>query len=271
MSRRAGAALLPLVLLALLAGCEDQPQLLLIGHRGSPWTELENSLAAFRAAYEQGADGVEFDVQQSRDGKIIVMHDETLDRTTRCSGEVAARSLVELASCSLDNGEPIRLLADVLKTIGPRFEIMFLELKVPEVKVPTDAAIRTYTDAVIEIVKASDHADKVVLISYSVIALRRIAERQGEGILAGWDDGEGESVALARRWEMPWSLMPVRSITPALGAVAAGLGQRVAVYQVDSPAQFLAAEDAGVRAMMADNIHQLCSLSGRRPRDAPTW
>lgn len=98
----------------------------------------------------------------------------------------------------------------------------------------------------------------------------RLAARQDDGITAGWDDSDGaESVVQARRHCMPWALMPVRSIDPRLGSVAIGLGQQVAVYQVNSPAQFLDAERAGVRAVMADSIRTICALVGKRPRDTP--
>lgn len=259
-----------LVALALLvSACAEPPQPLIIGHRGSPWDVAENSIAGFKLAYEQGADGIELDVQLTRDGKIIVMHDETLDRTTGCKGEVLARTLADLSACQLENGEPIRSLEDVLKLIGGHLDPIFVEIKTPEDRALPQVQLEAYTDAVVAVVKASGHTDRVVMISYDEAVLQRLSTQQG--IVAGWDDTEGGGVAKAKRWGLPWVLMPARSVDATLAAVAAGLQQQIAVYQVNTPAQFLEAQAAGVDAIMADSIHTICSLAGRRPRDAPSW
>ena len=251
------------------AGCEDTSDLLIIGHRGSPFEALENSMAGFELAYQHGADGVEFDVQVTRDGQAVVMHDETLDRTTLCAGEVAESTVEQLAACELQNGEPILTIEEALGDLTEWFEIVFLEIKTPEEKPLAPEVVIAFTDEVVDRVLASGRAEQVVIISYDKTVLQRLAARQDEGIVAGWDDSEGESVTRAKRSNMPWALMPVRSVDARLGAVAAGLGQKLAVYQVNSPAQFLEAEAAGVRAVMADSIYTICALMGRRPNDLP--
>ena len=81
--------------------CENEsirqpPRPLVLGHRGSAGLAPENTLAGIRAAARAGADGIEFDVQLSRDGVPVLIHDETLDRTTDGRGPVAARTRSEL-------------------------------------------------------------------------------------------------------------------------------------------------------------------------------
>jgi len=56
------------------------------GHRGASAIAPENTMAAFRLAIELGADGLEFDVQRTSDGELVVMHDAILDRTTNGTG-----------------------------------------------------------------------------------------------------------------------------------------------------------------------------------------
>jgi glycerophosphoryl diester phosphodiesterase len=63
-------------------------QPLIIAHRGSSAYAPENTLAAFQLAAEQGADAIELDVDLTRDGHAIIMHDATIDRTTDGSGVV---------------------------------------------------------------------------------------------------------------------------------------------------------------------------------------
>ena len=81
----------------------------IIGHRGVPWEAPENTLASLRLALERGLDGIEYDLQATRDGDPVLLHDTTLDRTTDGRGPVGERSLTELFS--LDAGS----------WFGPRF------------------------------------------------------------------------------------------------------------------------------------------------------
>ncbi len=67
-----------------------------IAHRGASGTFPENTVSAFRAAIDAGADMCELDVQLSRDGAIVVIHDDTVERTTDGKGEVAELTLEEL-------------------------------------------------------------------------------------------------------------------------------------------------------------------------------
>lgn len=79
---------------------------MLVGHRGGVRengrpVRLENSLAAIYAAIDLGLEMVELDVQKTRDGTYVVLHDSWLDRTTTCKGRLLDRSLSELAECRL--------------------------------------------------------------------------------------------------------------------------------------------------------------------------
>ena len=67
-----------------------------IAHRGASGTFPENTLSAFRAAIDAGADMCELDVQLTRDGAVVVIHDETVERTTDGKGEVAELTLEEI-------------------------------------------------------------------------------------------------------------------------------------------------------------------------------
>jgi glycerophosphoryl diester phosphodiesterase len=71
---------------------------LVVGHRGTTVAHAENTLPAFRYALA-GADGFETDLQLTRDGHIVLIHDDTMDRTTNCSGPVAALTLAEIERC----------------------------------------------------------------------------------------------------------------------------------------------------------------------------
>ena len=256
-------------LVPLATGCQEQREILIIGHRGSPYEVIENSLAGFELAYMQGADGVELDVGYTRDDQMIIMHDETVDRTTNCKGAVAELSWTELSTCKLENGEPVRLLTDLLPDLATWFSMIFLEIKIPDGEVLSAARKEAFVDQIARLVKTSGLARKFVLISYDRTALERLATWQEQGIVTGWDAHDDLSVARAKKWGMAWSLMPVAEVSRSSGTIARGLSKEVAVYQVNSPRQVLEAEDAQVSAMMSDSVRSLCAMLGRPKKDKP--
>ena len=69
---------------------------LIIAHRGDSANAPENTLAAFRLAYENGADGIELDTMLSADQRLVVIHDDTLDRTSNGHGKVGEMPLTAL-------------------------------------------------------------------------------------------------------------------------------------------------------------------------------
>ena len=100
----------------------------IIAHRGSKGTHPENTCIAFREAVRVGAEGIELDVHLSKDGYLIVMHDETVDRTTDGHGEIQQLTLNELKQ--LDAGswfqknpsvQCVPTLEDVLNCLVEQF------------------------------------------------------------------------------------------------------------------------------------------------------
>lgn len=89
---------------------------MIIGHRGARDLWPENSLGGFRKTLALGIDAVEFDVHQTSDGGIVVIHDPTLERTTLASGPVGERSLAEATAVELRDagGERVPTLDQVL-------------------------------------------------------------------------------------------------------------------------------------------------------------
>ena len=99
-----------------------------IGHRGAAGHAPENTLASIRTAIGFGVDFVEVDLQRSRDGRVVIIHDQTLDRTTNGKGKVAARSLAELQALDAGKGKRIPTLEELLELAEGRVGLM-LEVK----------------------------------------------------------------------------------------------------------------------------------------------
>ncbi|MCX6656023.1 MAG: glycerophosphodiester phosphodiesterase family protein [Candidatus Bathyarchaeota archaeon] len=99
-----------------------------IGHRGAAGYEPENTLRSFEAAVRLGADMVEFDIHLCGSGELVVIHDETVDRTTDGSGTVAGMTLRELKALDAGRGEKIPTLGEVFSQLRGRVT-MNIELK----------------------------------------------------------------------------------------------------------------------------------------------
>jgi glycerophosphoryl diester phosphodiesterase len=87
----------------------------LIGHRGCRGEEPENTLLGMRSALAKGVDGIEMDVHLTRDGKLAVIHDDTVDRTTNGQGAVSGFTYQALRRLDAGKGEKVPLLEEVLE------------------------------------------------------------------------------------------------------------------------------------------------------------
>lgn len=114
---------------------------LIIAHRGASAEKPENTLAAFRRALALGVDGLELDVQVTRDGVPVVFHDDSLRRLTGTPGRLTARSWRELQQLRVGGTEPIPRLADVLALVRGR-AVVQIELKRGTTVAPVIRAIR---------------------------------------------------------------------------------------------------------------------------------
>ncbi|PZX92391.1 glycerophosphodiester phosphodiesterase [Flavobacterium aquariorum] len=95
-------------------------KVLKIGHRGANGYEPENTLISFEKAIQMGADGIELDVHLSLDGHLIVIHDETIDRTTNGKGVVNQLTLQEVKSFRINDEQEIPTLEEVLDLVNRR-------------------------------------------------------------------------------------------------------------------------------------------------------
>ena len=108
---------------------------LIWGHRGASGYAPENTLPAFQLAAKMGADGVELDVQLTKDGELVVCHDETIDRTSNAKGWIKDFSLDELKKLDFSNGNfayegvQIPTLGEVLELLTPTGLTVNVEIK----------------------------------------------------------------------------------------------------------------------------------------------
>ncbi|MDO5535281.1 MAG: glycerophosphodiester phosphodiesterase [Propionibacteriaceae bacterium] len=143
-------------------------------HRGASGYAPENTLPAFELALEQGADGFELDVQLTRDDEVVVIHDETLERTTDGHGWVADHSLDDLKKLDASYGNAkyagtqIPTLAEVFDLVRDSGARVNIELKNSEIR------YKGLEERVLALVESHQMASRVVLSSFNHYSLRHL-------------------------------------------------------------------------------------------------
>lgn len=146
----------------------------IFAHRGASGYESENTLEAFALAVEQGADGIELDVQLSRDGQMVIIHDENIDRVCNGTGWVKDYTLEELKRFQVSTPEGkkgrIPTLREVLELVKPSGIKVNIELK---------TGIFWYPELermVIEEVKHQGMEDRIIYSSFNHYSMQKIRE-----------------------------------------------------------------------------------------------
>ncbi|MBQ62530.1 MAG: glycerophosphodiester phosphodiesterase [Gammaproteobacteria bacterium] len=122
----------------------DMPALLCIGHRGACGHEPENTLSSFSLAITMGSPWIELDVF-SVEGELLVIHDDSLERTTNGDGEVMTSSLEYLRSLDAGGHQQIPFLHEVTELVDQRCGIN-IELKGPDTALPVSRFLTTLCD-----------------------------------------------------------------------------------------------------------------------------
>lgn len=159
----------------------------IIGHRGIPHLAPENTMSSFKLALGKGADGLETDVQLTRDGELVLIHDELLERTTNGAGLVAAHTLKELRDLDAGGwfspefrGEKIPTLREFLEFVTGRDILVNIEIKSGVVLYPG------IEQKLIDMLREYGVTKNVVLSSfnhYSLVACKEIDGAIKTGIL----------------------------------------------------------------------------------------
>ncbi len=132
----------------------NHQRILRIGHRGAAGHAPENTIAAIRRGISLGVDFVELDLQRTRDGRLVVIHDKLVDRTTDGSGFVSEMTWDELQLLDAGNGERIPCLEEALAAAnGQAWAI--LEAKTPGIG-----------PAIHRVVRASAFSGQVIYASF---------------------------------------------------------------------------------------------------------
>lgn len=240
----------------------DRPRV--FAHRGGSALAPENTLVAFDHGLSLGADGLELDVQLSRDGIVVVHHDARLDRTTNLRGPLAARTAEELAQAHAgwhfrrDEAYPFRdhrIGVPTLAEVLARYPVpIIIELK---------GKSEALAAAVVDVVRAAGAVDRVCIGGFDAGGLRVV--RRLEPAIATSAARVEVSGALLRVWcrrslaavayagyQVPERSGRLRVVSPAFVAAAGRAGLGVQVWTIDSPEAARRLFSYGVQALITD-------------------
>lgn len=223
-------------------------------HRGASGYMPENTMEAFELAVKQKADGIELDVQTTRDGKLVVIHDETIDRVTNGTGKVKDFTLAQLKELRVSTpaapGETYRIptLNEVLD---------FMKNTNMKVNIELKNSICFYPgmeEKVLELVKEMKMEERIVYSSfnhYSLIKIKQLDAQAQTGLL--FADGWVNPALYAKNLGIDALHPAVYHLQyPQFMETADRAGLEVRVWTANTPGQILTVKDAGAHVVITD-------------------
>lgn len=168
-----------------------------LGHRGASGYAPENTLPAFQMAIDMGADGVELDVQLTKDGEIVVIHDETIDRTSNGSGRVMDYTLAELKEFDYNyqnvtdphtkqkiQGEKMYPEYDKVEipTMREVFELFRPTDKIINIELKTGIIFYPIVDKLLALTKETGMEDRVIYSSFNHYTIMEIKSKKPDAV-----------------------------------------------------------------------------------------
>jgi glycerophosphoryl diester phosphodiesterase len=273
----------PLILFACTAGCNpplDEPRsnagselMIVIGHRGASGYAPEHTFASYDRAFQLGADYLEQDLQMTADGVLVVMHDDTMTRTTAgaCTSRVIDMTLGEVQRCDVGSwfqpefaSERVPTLDEVFARYAERASF-YIETKNPEEAPGMEEALVALLDKYeLRGVAASEW--RVLIQSFSEQSLRKIHAMDPSLPLiqllhARWHTPRTAEAQLREIASYAVGIGPARSdLDAAVVRAARALCMEVHPYTVNEPMEMERLDELGVTGMFTDFPDRLLSL-----------
>lgn len=145
-----------------------------IAHRGASGDFPENTMKAFKEAIDLGADGIELDVQMTKDLRLVVIHDETVDRTTNGQGFVKDFLFEDIRRLDAGNGERIPELKEVVELFKENNLVLNIELK--NSIVPYEGM----EEKVLNLISKENIKSRVIISSFNHYSIKKVRELDAE-------------------------------------------------------------------------------------------
>jgi glycerophosphoryl diester phosphodiesterase len=226
-------------------------RVLAIAHRGDPIGHRENTLPAFAAARAHGADMLELDLRRTRDGAIVVLHDQSLLRLWGLDASVGDLDLVEVAR--LGEGDVrIPTLGQVLAAVPEEVALM------------VDFTRREVVAGALDQALSADALDRCLFVTGNVEALRLLRGLSGRAHIGlTWTEGADPPLGLldelgAEYWNPMFPLVTAAAVDAVHAA-----GVRVSTWTVDAHEDMARVVGDGVDAVVSNRVAELVEFLGR--------
>ena len=205
-------------------------KMLIIAHRGGKALGPENTIATMNRSLVVGADGIEMDVHCCFGKDPVVIHDETIDRTTNGSGEVAKMSIESIQQYEVEGGEKVPSLVQVLEEMRQKKPTLFIELKHPDAAMPTAKIVDHF------IRERGYPYNQIIIISFMHQLLARIHAKYPKLITGASLQHVSDTLAApAAHSGSQYILAPIDELTEAFVKDARSHSLRVVTWGCDDP------------------------------------
>ncbi|UAC47998.1 glycerophosphodiester phosphodiesterase [Bacillus aquiflavi] len=154
---------------------------LIFAHRGSKGTHPENTSAAFKEAVRLGVDGIELDVHLTKDNELVVIHDETVDRTTNGSGYVKEMTLAEIKSLDAGSWFSSKFESETIPTLSEVLELLKDTKKILNIEIKNDLVHYEGIEAkVLAEIEKYSYKDRIIVSSFNHQSIAKIKKQDKE-------------------------------------------------------------------------------------------
>ena len=247
---------------------------LALAHRGQRATFPEQTLEAYQEAIRLGADGIETDVQRTRDGRLAMLHDLTLDRTTNGRGPIAAMDWAEVRRLDAGSwrgeqfaGCRVPSLDETIDLVVGAGLVLCVEIKGTAADAPATAL------AVARRIRERGLLDQVFVSSFDHHALAAARAEVGSPLLAPErlpEAGHSDpAIAVAQAAALDAAVLQHRweDLTPEVVAALHGAGSAVWSWPIDSAESVVRSVELGCDGVIGDDVPLLLAALGRPPAE----
>lgn len=227
---------------------------LIIAHRGASAYAPENTLSAFRKAVQMDSDGIELDVQLSKDGHVVIIHDLTVNRTSNGNGKVKNLTLKQLKDLDFGSwfsrefkNEPICTLEEVFYYLKDYEGLINVEIKKEWLQ------FSSIEKKVAELIAKFNLRNRTIVSSFSTLSLlkiKRIDKNIQTGIL--YSSSTNRLILFAKFFKMdaihPW----YQNVNRYMKKIAARNNIKINTYTVDDPVEMKKLANIGVEGIITN-------------------
>ncbi|HSN78653.1 MAG TPA: glycerophosphodiester phosphodiesterase family protein [Anaerolineae bacterium] len=237
-----------------------------LGHRGARGLAPENTLASMKAGMNAGADGVEFDVQRTADGHLVVFHDDDLKRICGVGGRVVTSTLAQLRELDAGRHFGLQFAGELIPTLDEVIETLpasaFLNIEAKRFRFRSDRL----EAGIMHAIQRHNLLARCIVSSFNPVLLWRMGRMDRTiplGLLYAPDEPPGLNRGWPRHLLRLAALHPYHEqVTPKLMQQTHRRGQQVNTWTVNEPTEMRRLIDLGVDGIITDRPDLLSALLG---------